>query len=698
MKFLASKILTYKKSILFVFFILTLICAFLSQSVRVNYNLADYLPDDARSTISIDFMEETYEGNTPNVRVYIPDTSLVEALEYKTDIAQIDGVIEVTWLDDSADLTQPLEVLDQELVDSYYKDGGALYSLPIDESRGVQILNEIKEVVGEEAAMEGEAVTTAAAQTSTENELNQIMGFVIPLIIVILLISTTSWFEPILFLVTIGISIVLNSGSNIIFGEISFVTNAISSILQLAVSMDYAIFLLHRFSEYREEGMDIHEAMKAAMIKSSSAIVSSGMTTFFGFIALCLMSFKLGPDMGIVLAKGIIFSLISVMVLLPVISMYTYRLIDKTHHRSFMPSFKGLGKLATRIRKPLLFIVLLLVIPSFLAQQQTDFIYGSSGMSAPDSKEEQDKQLINSIFGQENTLALMVPRGMWAKENELIESIEEIPQVTVITSYVGAVGPEIPVDYVPKDQASLLMSDDYSRIIIKADIEQEGNEAFALITQIEELTQQQYGDDYYFAGGTVSTFEIKRTVTADNLWVNLMAIVAIGLVLVVTFKSISIPIILLLTIESSIWMNLGIPYFQGVSLNYIGYLVINSVQLGATVDYAILFAETYLNHRKQKSKELAMQLAIRETAPSILTSGSILCLAGLMIGIVSSNVVISQLGILIGRGAAISVILVLFFLPTLLGIFDEVIEKTTYRLSFYKEKREGGDSNESAVI
>lgn len=698
MKFLADKILTHKRLVLGIFIISAVICAVLKQQVRVNYNLADYLPDEARSTISIDFMENAYESNTPNVRVYIPEVSLTEALDYKSRLSKIEGVIEITWLDDSADLTQPLEILDQELVESYYKDQGALYSLTIDEANGEQILNEIKEVVGSQVAMTGEAVTDAAAQASTASELNQIMGFVIPLIFVILLVSTSSWFEPVLFLITIGVSILLNSGTNVVFGEISFVTNSTSSILQLAVSMDYAIFLLHRFSEYRQEGMEIQAAMKSAMIKSASAIFSSGMTTFFGFAALCLMSFKIGVDMGVVLAKGIVFSLVSVMFFLPVLAIYTYRWIDKTHYRSLMPSFRGLGKLATVIRKPMLFVVLLLVLPSFLAQNQTNFIYGGSGMSAPDSKEEEDKQLINSIFGEENTMALMVPQGLWEQEKELSEAIDAIPEVRSVTSYVGLVGSEIPVDYIPKEQASLLISNGYSRMIIHAEVEEEGEAAFEVVSQIRDLANQFYGEDYYFAGETVSTFDIKQTVTADNVWVNFMAIVAIGIVLVLTFKSASIPIILLLTIETSIWINLGIPYFQGISLNYIGYLVINSVQLGATVDYAILFAESYLNHRKNEPKTLAMQLTIMETAPSILTSGSILCLAGVMIGAISSNVVISQLGVLIGRGAAISVALVLFFLPTLLGIFDEVIEKTTYDLKFYKEKRNGGDSNESIAI
>lgn len=694
MNVIADKVLKYKKTVLLCFIISAIACLFLKQRVVVNYNLADYLPDDAKSTIALEVMNESYTTKTPNVRIYIKDVSVVEAIAYKEKMAHIEGVESIEWLDDSVDMTQPLETLDQDTVAKWYVDRGALYSLVISEDEPVKVLEDIREIIGEDGAMTGEAVTTAAATVSTATEIPMIMGFVVPMIFIVLLVTTSSWFEPVLFLATIGVSIALNAGTNILFGEISFITNSTSNILQLAVSMDYAIFLLHRFAEFREEGMSVQEAMHQAMIKASSSIFSSGLTTFFGFIALTLMSFKVGPDMGIVLAKGIIFSLLSVLFFLPVLAMYTYKWIDKTHHRSFMPSFNKIAKLATRVRTGILILVFLLVVPCFLAQQQTNFMYGASGMNTPQSQVGQEKALINETFGQSNTFALMVPKGEWGLEKELSTALSKVPEVSSVVSIVDVVGSEIPVEYLPEDEASKLISKDYSRFIITATVEEESEQTFEFVAKIREMVQSYYGDDYYFAGGSVSTYDIKETVTTDNLWVNLVAICAIGTVLLFTFKSLSLPVILLLTIEASIWINLSIPYYSGVSLNYIGYLVINSVQLGATVDYAILFAESYLHHRKSVSKYEAATRAITETAPSILTSGGILCIAGANIGIISTNVVISQLGVLIGRGGFISVILVLLFLPALLVLFDPIIEKTTLKTKFYGEQKSGGVKNE----
>lgn len=694
MNVIADKVLKHKKAVLLCFIISAIVCLFLKQQVVVNYNLADYLPDNAPSTLALEVMDDAYTTKTPNVRVYIPHVSVVEALAYKETLANVEGVESIEWLDDSEDVTKPLETLEPETVAKWYVDNGVLYSLTISEEEPVKVLDDIRAIIGDEGAMTGEAVTTAAAQVSTGTEIPMIMGFVIPMIFVVLLVTTSSWFEPVLFLVTIGISIALNAGTNIIFGEISFITNATSNILQLAVSMDYAIFLLHRFAEFRDEGMSVQDAMHQAMIKAASSIFSSGLTTFFGFIALTLMSFKVGPDMGIVLAKGIIFSLLSVLFFLPVLAMYTYKWIDKTHHRSFMPSFNKIAKLATRVRTGILVLVLVLVVPCFLAQQKTDFMYGSSGMNTPESQVGQEKALINETFGEANTFALMVPKGQWGLEKELSANVSTLPEVTSVLSIVDVVGSEIPLDYLPEDEASKLISEDYSRFIITAAVDEESEQTFEFVAKLREIAHEYYDDDYYLAGGSVSTYDIKETVTNDNLWVNLLAIGAIGVVLLVTFKSLSLPVLLLLTIEASIWINLSVPYYSGTSLNYIGYLVINSVQLGATVDYAILFAESYLHHRQSVSKYEAATRAITETAPSILTSGGILCIAGANIGIISTNVVISQLGVLIGRGGFISVILVLLFLPALLVLCDPIIEKTTLKTKFYREQKSGGVKHE----
>lgn len=312
-------ILKHRKWIISVFVIAAIICAGLSTMVGVNYSFADYLPDDAASTKALDTMEKEYDQSIPNMRVLIHDVSIPEALSYKEKIEQAEGVEEVTWLDDSINIYEPLEDADPDTIDAWYKNSDALYSVTVssDKTEKKKAVTEIREIIGDDNAMSGTAVTDVLSPVHTSKDIQKIMLIALPIIFLILLLTTTSWFEPVLFMITIGIAIMLNRGTNLIFGEISFVTNAAGSVLQLAVSMDYSIFLLHRFAEIRKEGKDVQEAMIEAVKQSTGSVFSSGLTTVTGFAALILMRFKIGPDMGWVMAKAIVFSLICVLCLLP---------------------------------------------------------------------------------------------------------------------------------------------------------------------------------------------------------------------------------------------------------------------------------------------------------------------------------------------------------------------------------------------
>lgn len=688
MNWLTEKILKYKGAIIIVFALLLGFSAFSAPKVNINYDMADYLPEDSHSTISLDLMNTEFDKGPPNVRIMLENVSIAEALNYKEKLSKVDGVKEINWLDDTVDIEQPLDMIDEETLDSWYKDNNPLFTLVIDEGDGLQqTINDMKEIVGDKGVVAGSAVVSAFAMASTDEEIQKIMTFLIPLIIIILMISTSSWFEPALFLLTVGISILINMGTNIFLGEISFITNATAAILQLAVSMDYAIFLLHRFADFRLEGMDVKEAMANAMKKSYTSILSSGLTTILGFLALALMRFKIGPDLGIVLAKGIVFSLLSVMFLLPVLTMYTYKIIDKTHHRSFMPKFDKFSKLALKIGPLVVVIVLLVVGPAYLAQGKNQFSYGASSMaSGEDTSVGRDTKKIDDIYGKSNQLVLLVPADNPVDEKSIGEEVNNIEGVTSIISYSMSVGNEIPKEFVPDDAISSLVSEGYSRMIITLSAEEESDIAFNAIESIRNLGKEYYGDDFYLAGGSASAYDIKDTVTKDNLITTLGAIIAIGVVILFTYRSLAIPIILLLAIESSIWINLSYSYFSGVSIAFIGFMVISSVQLGATVDYAILFANGYLENRKNYNKHDSAINTLKSSTGAILTSGIILAIAGFMLGFISTNTVIAQLGILIGRGAILSMVSVLFFLPSVLILCDRLIEKTTMKTSFYKEE------------
>ncbi|QPJ86355.1 MMPL family transporter [Sarcina sp. JB2] len=678
MERLVNGILKYKKSILVFFILATVISLFTSSLVNINYNIMDYLPEEAPSTKALDVMNEEYDKGAANVRVVLKDVSIVDALKYKEMIKKVDGVDDIQWLDDVVNIKEPLELENQDIIESWYKNNEALFSITVNEDKEESAIDEIGEIIGENGMISGSAVNIVFAQETTEKELIKMMVILIPIILIILFLTTSSWFEPVLFLSTIGIAIIINSGTNLILGEISFVTKAAGSILQLAVSMDYSIFLLHRFSEFRNEGLDVKEAMKEAILKSVSSILSSGLTTVVGFAALIVMKFKIGPDMGFVMLKAICLSLISVLVLLPVLALYCYKLIDKTQHKSFMPKFNKFAKVSYKFRHISIILFLLLLIPCFLAQQNNSFSYGASEIYSDEStKIGHDTAAINKEFGKTNPLVLMVPKGDLVSERALCDELENIDKITSITSYAETVGITIPTEYIPDDTLSQLISDNYSRFIIVANVKVEGDETFALIDEIRNLAYKYYNDSYYFLGESVNTLDLKETIEDDNKKVNAISIIAIMIILLLTFKSLSLPIILVLVIEFSIWSNLTFNYFIGNDVFYIAYLIISSIQLGATIDYAILFTNRYMENRETMNKKEATQATISTTTVSILTSASILATAGIILGEISTNSIIAQLGILVGRGAILSLILVLFVLPALLMLLDKLIAKTT---------------------
>lgn len=675
--------------IIIVFMILTVICIGLSTLVGVNYNFADYLPKDAPSTNALNVMEEEYSQPIPNMRVVVYDVSIPDALEYKEKIEKAEGVKEVTWLDDSIDIYEPLELANQDTVETWYKNSDALFSVTVssDEKEKKAAVDAIREIIGDDNAMSGTAVTDVLSPVHTSQEIQKIMLIALPIVFIILLLTTTSWFEPVLFMITIGVAIMLNRGTNLIFGEISFVTNAAGSVLQLAVSMDYSIFLLHRFAENRQEGGNVQDAMMKAVKQSMGSVLSSGLTTVTGFAALILMRFRIGPDMGYVMAKAIVFSLICVLCFLPALAISTYKLIDKTRHRAFWPDFHKFAKAVLKVRIPALILAVLLLIPCYIAQGKNDFLYGSSRVySTNETQMGRDLLAIEDEYGPSNPLVLLVPKGDISKEQQLNDALKADLDVTSVISYVNTVGASIPENFVPEESLSQLYSEHYSRFVVSLDTEEVEDGWADKVDELHTICEKYYGDEALIAGDLASTEDLKDTITVDNTRVNILAILFVFVILVLNFKSVSIPVILTLVIELSIWINLSVPYLQSTTLHYIGYLIISSVQLGATIDYAILLTGRYMDERKTKKRKDAAIESIRACVLSLFTSAIILTIAGSVLGAISTNLVLSQLGILVGRGAVISFILVLFVLPALLMIFDRLIEKTTAKTSFYEEE------------
>ena len=680
-------ILKYKKSIVITFIVLAIVSVVVQFGVKTNYDMVDYLSDDAPSIKSTDVMDEEFDDDVANTRVMIKDVSIQEALAYKKKLEDIDGVSGVMWLDDVMEITTPIEMENTDTVASYYKDGNALFSFEIENGKEVETTDAVYELIGEDNAMSGDALDTAISQQSTGDETMNAALILVPVVILILLLSTTSWLEPAFFLITIGISVLINMGTNIFLGEVSFVTAAVAPILQLAVSLDYAIFLLHSFNDYRETEDTPAEAMKLAIKRSFPAIAASASTTVFGFTALMFMQFGLGADLGLNLLKGILLSFISVMIFLPALTLLMYKGIDKTKHRPFLPSKYNIGKYIVKLRIPVLLIIAILVVPAFLAQGQTNFLYGNGG-NPDNTRAGQDEQAIEAAFDKYTPMVLLVPKGDLAREDQLVKDLDNLDEVKSTISYVNVIGAGIPPEYLDESETESFFSEHYSRLTLNTTTDAEGDEAFALVETVKGIAADYYGDDYHALGESMTMYDMRDIVEADNTLVNALTVISIAIVLLVTFRSISFPVILLLTIETSVWINLAIPYLTDTPLVYVGYLIISTVQLAATVDYGILFTENYTRLRKEMSALDAVKKTINEKIFSIGVSASILSSVGFILSVTSSDPIVASIGLLLGRGALLAFLLVVFFLPALLLVLDKVIEKTTWKPNFFKRKEE----------
>ncbi|MBR5408907.1 MMPL family transporter [Candidatus Saccharibacteria bacterium] len=691
MKKFYELIVEHRKSIVIGFIITAVVCFFLKGLVGVNYDITDYLPDDSPSTQALDVMKKEFPDGIPNARVMVKDVSIPEALEMKDELSKIDGVESVTWMDDSVDITMPLEMLDTEVIETYYKNNTALYSLTIDEEKDAETVAKVREVIGEDNALTGSVVNTADGRTNTVAEVDLITIVAVLFVLAVLTLSTDSWVEPIVVLAGLGVAILINGGTNLMFGTVSFVTNAAGSVLQLAVSLDYSVFLIHRFEEMKRKESDPKKAMTVALSKSTMSILSSGLTTVIGFLAVILMRFKIGPDVGLSLAKGVVISLITTFVFMPGLILLTYKIMEKTKHRSLLPSFKLFGKGIGKITMPLVICFVMMIVPGFLAYNSNSYYYGASKLFNESSRIGRDNTLVEETFGENDTYALMVKSGDRVKEKELSDDLHKLPEVTSIISYVDTVGSTIPNSYLDSKTYSKLDSGNYTRMVISVSAPYEGEDTFHLVETIRGLGEKYYPGEggYYLAGNGVSTYDLKDTITADMMKVNVVAIAAVFIVLLFSLKSMLVPLILILAIETAIALNLSFPYFQDEVVFYVAYLIISSIQLGATVDYAILTTDRYRENRQTLDKKQAVSQTITDVTPSILVSGGVLTMVGFLMGWVSSNQLLAQLGIFIGRGALLSLLIVMLVLPGLLSVLDGIVtgRRGFGRIKSMREKR-----------
>ena len=671
---LASFIIHKRAWIETVFVIGCLLSLLTMNFVNVNYDLTKYLPDTAESAIGLDVMRNKF-GYPGTARVMVKDVSLYEAKQYKDEIAEIDGVDQVLWCDSSVNIYAGEDFINESDIKDYYKDRNAVFDITFveesDSSRTSNAINEMKNLLGDKGCYVGMAVQNKSMTESMASEMSKILVVAVVMIFAVLSVTTTAWTEPILFLLVMGVAVLLNKGTNIFIGTVSFLTENVSIILQLATSMDYSIFLLDAFMNYRKQGMNEEDAIINAVQEAINSIFASSLTTVVGFLALVTMKFSIGFDLGLVLAKGIVFSLLTVVFFMPAMILKFAKLNEKTKHRSFMPDFHGLGKVIYRIR-PIVFAVIVLVTPlAYTAQGLNDFLYGNDSMGASEGTQvyEDDQE----IFGRSNMLLALYPNTSEVNERAMAKEIKDLSYVKSVTALADTLPEGIPEEFLPKSTVELLHKGGYCRMLIYTRTKTESAEAFKDSDAIQEIVKKYYPDGSYLVGETPSTQDIKSFIVNDYENVNVLSLAGVFLVVMMSFKSAVMPILVIIPIEVAIFINMAMPYFQGVEMVYMGYIIVSSIQLGATVDYSILLANNYLAKRKTLPKKKACVEAIAASCSSIFTSGSIITLAGYIVYMISSTTAIADLGHLIGRGGLFSLVLVLTVLPLLLTLFDNFI-------------------------
>lgn len=688
MEGIIAGIVRRKYVVITIFMLLVIASIALLPFIKVNYDLAQYLPEKASTRQAIAVLEEEF-GYPGMADVMVEGVSLQQAVAAKELLQDIDGVKEVVWLDDFVDLSLPLSFVPKELADSYYRDQCALFQVEFAENdyslATGAALEQIRAVLGDRVSIAGPAENSRHMRGVLASEIFKIILVVLPICLAILVVSSRSWFEPVLYLAVIGVSITINMGTNAFFASVSFITHALAAVLQLAISMDYSLFLSHRFTEERERGLDVVQAAVTATKNSLSSISASSMTTVAGFLSLLFMQYKIGTDIGLVLAKGIAISFFSVILLLPVLLVLSYKLLDRTRRRPLVPPFAKLGSLIVRYRYLLIIAAALIIVPSFLAQQNNSFLYGDTSGSSAAGGVTRERQQIEELFGTSNPVMLLVPRDNWAALVQAVGELEQLPTVSQVSSIVTVADPMVPHQMLPDRVQENFMSAQHSRIIVNLNMTDESPELFAAVEDIEAIAQRHFPGQWLAAGAATSIADIRATVEKDNMLVSLSSILAVGLIILLTFRSASIPVLLVAVIQTSIWINMGVPYFAGTKLVFIGYLVVKALQLGATIDYAILMTNRYLDFRQTKLPAEAATSALQTAGSSVLVSALILSVAGFAEGLLSQIDSISAIGLLLGRGAALSGLLVLVLLPALLVVCDKLIYRTSLKRKFFQE-------------
>ena len=683
-------IVRHRNRIMTVFIVLAAICALCVPFIEVNYDLTAYLPDSMTSKKAIDVMEEEF-GYPGTARVMIENVTPYEAEIYKEMIENVEGVDMVSWI--STDVYMSEEFIDIVGQTDYYRDNCAVMDVTFTEgdTSGLtdKALEDISAILGGKGHYGGPAVENKSLKETLNVQIAIITVIAVCLIFVILCVTTDSWAEPFLFLIVMGVAIVINMGTNIFRGTISFISNSVAAVLQLAISIDYSIFLLHTFMREKETEPDREKAMANAIRDAAVSVLSSGMTTFVGFMALFFMQFLIGQDLGFVLGKSIISSIVTVLLFMPALILRFESLIERTQHKILMPSFKKAAGAVFKLRYAVVIFIAVVFIPAYLMQNSNVNTYGNSALGASvGTVVYDDEQLIESKFGRSNLYLVMVPNGSPVTERELAGELKDLSYVRSVTALSDILPKGVPEEIVPESVTGLLRKENYTRMLVFTKTKSESDLAFETSDEIQAIVKSYYPENSYVAGNTPSTQDLKVVCDADYAMVNAFSLIGVALVVIVAFQSVLLAVVAIVPISAAICINLAVPYLQGRVFMFAAMVVVSCIQLGATVDYSILLINNYLDRREKTEPAKAALGALQASMLSILTSGTILIVAGYAIYFVVSVEAIKDIGHMLGRGAILSMSLVLLAVPGLMTMFDKPIMKEREIRNSVKRKLE----------
>ena len=661
---------------------------------RVNYDMLNYLPDSLDTIKGQDYLLEDFDKGAFSFLIF-ENMNEKDIVRTEEKIKEIDHVVTVLWYDDIADMSIPMEVLPDKIYDAFNSDNSTLMAVFFDTSSSadetMDAITQIRAVAGEQCFVSGISAMVTDLRDLCEEQESIYVAIAVILAVVAMMIFMDNWIIPFVFLASIGMAILMNLGSNYFLGEISYITKALSAILQLAVTMDYSIFLWHSYGEQKKIYGDHKTAMAVAIKETTRSVLGSSITTVAGFIALCFMTFTLGRDLGIVMAKGVIFGVIGCVTILPSLILVLDKPLEKTMHRSLIPSTKKLAKGIIKIFPAFLILFVMIIYPSYYGYSNTNNeVYYDLSKSLP---EDMSNVIANTKlkeeFGIGTTHMVLIDSKLPAKQvRKMTEEMENVDGVKYVLGLESVVGSLVPEEILPESVTSILKSDNWELMLINSEYQTASDE---VSTQIEQLNSiiRKYDDEGLLIGEAACTNDLIDITSVDFQVVNMISIIAIFLIIAVVEKSISLPIILVAVIELAIFINLGLPHYMGESLPFIAPICISTIQLGATVDYAILMTTRYKKERSLgNDKRTSVTTALETSIPSIIVSAMGLFAATVGVAIYSDVDMIGSLCALMARGAIISALCVILILPAMFMLSDKVIGVTTLGFKSNKNNTE----------